>query len=163
MHTVLANLDDLTEVPDDNRPCPIIILFHNLKGFNEMFLYKLYKLMRTVETQLTVGAKALSFTCGPLTSLPDSFSITELAKGLNQQYAGRVLDLELYDPDWKSPKEKKVLEAWHANQERHNIPFNFVQEREDYCKSGWPSCKPVAKPSGENSKFTPSLTRFNHG
>ena len=30
----LHDLDDLTEVPDNDRPRPIIILFHNLKGFD---------------------------------------------------------------------------------------------------------------------------------
>ena len=50
----LRELDDLTEVPDDDRERPIIILFHNLKGFDGMFiLHDLYSDMQAVETQLS--------------------------------------------------------------------------------------------------------------
>ena len=113
--------------------------------------------MCTVETQLTVGAKVLSFTCGPLTfkdslcflkyplsSFPNTFGNTELKKGFfphasdtrkNQQYVGRIPELEFYDPVGKSAKEKKELEGWHADQERRNDHLDFAQEMEVFSKS----------------------------
>ena len=40
----LHDLDDLTEVPDDDRDRPVIVIFHNLKGFDGIFLLEeLYK------------------------------------------------------------------------------------------------------------------------
>ena len=45
-----------------------VIIFHNLKGFDGVFLlHSLYKKARTVEDQINVGNKVLSFSSGPLT------------------------------------------------------------------------------------------------
>ena len=93
----LHDLDGMMEVPNDDRSRPIVVLFHNLKGFDGMFiLHEMYKDMRIVETKLTVGAKVLSFQCGPVTfkdslcflsyplssSFPDTFGLTELKNGV---------------------------------------------------------------------------------
>ena len=97
-------------------------MFHNLKGLDGMFiLHDLYQPQQEVVDQLTVGAKVLSFKSGPLkfidslgflpmtlASFPSTLNMTELKKGFfprlfntpdNQQYVGRISDLEFYDPD----------------------------------------------------------------
>ena len=62
-----CDLDDLTEVPGKDQERKIPIVFHNLKGFDGVFLIKeLYKQQRQVAEQLTVGVKVLSFKSGPL-------------------------------------------------------------------------------------------------
>ena len=63
----LHNLDDVVALPDTEGGREILVVFHNLKGFDGMFiLHKLYQQQRKVVDQLTVGAKVLSFKSGPL-------------------------------------------------------------------------------------------------
>ena len=154
----LRDLDDLTDIPDSEDERTILVVFHNLKGFDGMFiLHKLYQQQREVVDQLTVGAKVLSFKSGPikfidslcflpmpLASFPSTFNLTELKKGFfphlfntpdHQQYVGRIPDLEFYDPDGMMAKKKEELTRWHADQLRRNVPFHFRQEMIDYCKS----------------------------
>ena len=62
----LHDLDDLVDVPDSDKERKFIVVFHNLKGFEVMFiLHELYQQQREVVDQLTVGAKVLSFRSGP--------------------------------------------------------------------------------------------------
>ena len=155
----LEELDDLAEVPDNNeQQREVIVVFHNLKGFDGIFLiHELYNQQRSLENQLTVGAKVLSFKSGPLTfidslcflpmplaSFSSTFNLTELKKGFfphlfnipaHQQYVGRIPDLEFYDPDGMMPAKKEELLQWHAEQVRRNVEFNFKQELIAYCKS----------------------------
>ncbi|CAH3144899.1 unnamed protein product, partial [Porites lobata] len=154
----LRDLDDLTDVPDCEGEREILVVFHNLKGFDGMFiLYELYQQQREVVDQLTVGAKVLSFRSGPLkfidslcflpmplASFSSTFNLTELKKGFfphlfntpdHQQYVGRIPDLEFYDPEGMMAKKKEELTRWHADQVRRNVPFHFQQEMIDYCKS----------------------------
>ena len=154
----LRDLDDLTDTPDSESEREILVVFHNFKGFNGMFiLHVLYQQQREVADQLTVGAKVLSFKIGavkfidslcflpmPLASFPSTFNLTELKKGFfpdlfntpdHQQYVGRIPDLEFYDPDGMMAKKKDELTHWHADQVRRNVMFNFKQEMIDYCKS----------------------------
>ena len=155
----LKHLDDYAHPADENiKKQPLIIIFHNLKGFDGIFIINsLYKAMRTVEEQLIIGAKVLSFKSGPLvfkdslcflpmplSSFPSTFNLTELKKGFfphsfntleHQDYRGPIPSLEYYDPDGMSPKMKEELQQWHADQVRRNVPFDFQQELEDYCKS----------------------------
>ena len=154
----LHDLDDLVDVSDSYQEREIIVVFHNLKGFDGMFfLHELYQQQREVVHQLTVGAKVLSFKSGPLkfidslcflpmplASFPSTFNLTELKKGFfqhlfntpdNQQYVGRIPDLEFYDPDGMMAKKKDQLTRWHADQVGRNVSFNFRQEMIDYCKS----------------------------
>ena len=45
----LRDLDDLTDVPDSEEERTIIVVFHNLKGFDGMFiLHELYQQQREV-------------------------------------------------------------------------------------------------------------------
>ena len=53
----------------------------------------------------------------------------------NQQYMGRIPDLEFYDPDRMMAKNKDELTRWHADQVRRNVSFNCREEMIDYCKS----------------------------
>lgn len=91
----LHELDDLTEVPGNEKQREVIVVFHNLKGFDGMFLiHELYDQQRPVENQITVGAKVLSFRSGPikfidslcflpmpLASFSSTFNLTESQKG----------------------------------------------------------------------------------
>ena len=167
----LRDLDDLTEQPpdmlaegeeddedDEDQDRLIFIIFHNLKGFDGNFILReLYLQQRSVTTQLTVGAKVLSFTSGPLvfkdscflpmplTSFPGTFGITELKKGYfphafnvpeNQSYVGRIPDVEFYDPEgMKDLKAKDQFERWHADQVSRGVEFDFQKEMEEYYKS----------------------------
>ena len=154
----LHELDDLVVVPDSEQQREMIVVFHNLKGFDGMFLInELYQQQREVINQLTVGAKVLSFKSGPLTfidslcflpmplaSFASTFNLTELKKGFfphlfntpeNQQYVGRIPDLEFYDPDGMMQNRKNELLQWHAEQVRRNVQFNFKEDLISYCQS----------------------------
>ena len=154
----LHELDELTVVQDSDREREIIIVFHNFKGFDSVFiLNELYQQQREVTEQLTVGAKVLSFKSGPLkfidslsflpmplASFASTFNLTELKKGFfphlfnlphHQNYVGRIPDLEFYDPDGMMPNKKEELLHWHSEQVRRNVPFNFQHEMIEYCKS----------------------------
>ena len=154
----LQDLDDLTEVPESDKMREIIVTFHNLKGFDGMFLiHELYDQQRLVENQITVGAKVLSFKSGTikfidslcflpmaLSAFSTTFNLTELKKGFfphlfnipaHQNYVGRIPDLEFYDPDSMMEEKKKELIRWHSGQVRQNVVFDFKQELLDYCKS----------------------------
>ena len=155
----LQELDDLAEVPDnDEQQREVIVVFHNLKGFDGVFVInELYQQQRQVINQLTVGAKVLSFTSGPLkfidslcflpmplASFPATFNLKELKKGFfphlfntleNQQYVGRIPDLEFYDADSMMSAKKQELLHWHNEQVARNVEFNFKQELIAYCKS----------------------------
>ena len=154
----LHELDDLTEVPGNEKQREVIVVFHNLKGFDGMFLiHELYDQQRSVETQITVGAKVLSFRSGPikfidslcflpmpLSAFSATFNLTELKKGLfphlfntpsNQNYIGRIPDLEFYDPDSMMVEKKEELINWHTQQVGLNVQFNFKEELIAYCKS----------------------------
>ena len=80
----------------------------------------------------------------PLASFSSTFNLTELKKGFfphlfntpdNQQYVGRIPDLEFYDPDGMMAKKKEELTRWHADKARRNVSFHFHQEMIDYFKS----------------------------
>ena len=61
------DLDDLTEVEDNEKERDIHVFFHNMKGFDGTFsMDELYKQQREVVNQLTVGAKVLHFQSGTI-------------------------------------------------------------------------------------------------
>ena len=154
----LEELDELADVPDSDSEREIIIVFHNFKGFDSVFiLNELYRQQRDVTEQLTQGAKVLSFKSGPLqfidslsflpmplASFASTFNLTELKKGFfphlfnlphHQNYVGRIPDIEFYDPDSMKPEKKEELTRWHAHQVLRNVPFDFQHEMIEYCKS----------------------------
>ena len=151
------HVDDLV-IDDDDMPRKIIVIFHNFKGYDGMFILKyLYDNHRDVEDQITVGTKVLSLTNGnivfkdslcflpfPLASFPDTFGIRELRKGFfphlfntatNQQYVGPIPAQEYYDPDGMSEKKKAEFLRWYTEQVSNNEQFNLRQEMESYCIS----------------------------
>ena len=154
----MQHLDDLAHPADRDVEEQEIILFHNLKGFDGLFiLLQLYKEHRMVEKQLTVGAKVLSSQSGPLTfkdslcflpmplsAFHATFGLVELKKGYfphefnrpeNQSYVGAIPPLSAFDPDGFSNKGKEALETWHAEQVRRGVVYDFAKELEEYCQS----------------------------
>ena len=154
----LHDLDDLLDVADKEQQREVTVIFHNLKGFDSMFiLHELYQQQREVINQLTVGAKVLSFKSGaitfidsfcflpmPLAAFASTFHLTELKKGFfphlfnipaHQNYVGRIPDLEFYDPDGMMSSKKQELINWHTQQVARNVQFNFKEELIAYCKS----------------------------
>ena len=156
--TFLHDLDEATDIPNDDRDREVIVIFHNLKGFDGVFIInELYVQKRTVENQLTIGCKVLAFQSGsltfkdslcfipfPLAAFPATFNLQELKKGFfphefnlphHQQYVGQIPEIEFFDPEGMSEKKKKELEDWHAKQVRDNVKYDFLKEMEEYCKS----------------------------
>ena len=66
----LHDLDDLMDVPDSDQEREILVVFHNLKGFDGMFiLHELYQQQREGVNQLTVGPKSCPSRADPSNSL----------------------------------------------------------------------------------------------
>ena len=181
----LHELDELADVQDSDRERDIIIVFHNFKGFDSVFIVnELYNQQREVTQQLTVGAKVLSFKSGPLkfidslsflpmplASFTATFNITELKKGFfphlfnlphHQSYVGRIPDIEFYDPDSMKPNKKEELLRWHSEQVRRNVPFDFQHEMIEYCKSDVAllkaGCEAFQKEFQQQAGFNPMET-----
>lgn len=82
---------------------PIIIVFHNLKGFDGNFiLQSLYADQRTVTAQLTVGAKVLSFQSGPLT-FKDSLFPAHAARQFSQNLRDHRAEKGVFSPRFQHP------------------------------------------------------------
>ena len=154
---LFEHLDDLT-VDEYGDPRKVIIIFHNFKGYDGMFVLKyLYDNHCDVENQVTVGTKVLSLINGdltfkdslcflpfPLSAFPSTFGITELHKGFfphlfntaaNQTYKGSIPDAKYYDPDSTSEKKKSEFLTWHAAKVAANHTFKLREEMEAYCIS----------------------------
>ena len=77
----LRNLDDLVDVTDRDEEREILVVFHNLKGFDGMFiLHELYQQQREVVDQLTVGTKVLSSKSGLLKFIDSRFFFTHATR-----------------------------------------------------------------------------------
>ena len=155
----IQKLDKLSRVPVGKKKTmerTVIVLFHNLKGFDGMFIINsLYKDGREVKNQFSMGAKVLCFTSGPLTfkdslcflsmplsSFPSTFGLRELKKGYfphgfntpeHQNYVGSIPPVHHFDPDGMKAEEKKEFEKWYA--EQVNVVYDFKKELEEYCRS----------------------------
>ena len=155
----IKKLDGLARVPIGKKKTqerPVIILFHNLKGFDGMFIMdSLYRDARAVTNQFTMGAKVLCFTSGPLTfkdslcflsfplsAFPATFGLQELKKGYfphgfntpeHQSYVGPIPAMHHFDPDGMKAKDKKAFETWYG--EQNQVVFDFKKEIEEYCQS----------------------------
>ena len=124
-------------VDDDGDDRRVIVVFHNLKGYDGMLLLcYMYAQHREVTGMVMVGAKVLSFSSDrltfkdslcflpfPLASFPVTFGIAELCKGFfphlfntaaNQSYVGLLPDARYYDPDGMSSKKRDEFLRWHA-------------------------------------------------
>ena len=150
-------LDELT-VDEYGDARKVIVVFHNLKGYNGMFVLQyLYENLRDVEDQVTIGTKVLSLKTGditfkdslcflsfPLAAFPATFGISELQKGFfphlfntldNQDYEGDIPAIEFYDTDGMSEKTKTEFLQWHAERVAENYNFNLKNEMKEYCIS----------------------------
>ena len=140
------------------RERPVIVLFHNLKGFDGVFILNaLYQDGRRVINQACMGAKVLTFKCGPITfkdslcflpfplsAFPATFGIQELKKGYfshgfntpdHQAYVGSIPAKSYYDPDGMKTKEKKEFETWYDEQVNRGEKYDFEKELIEYCHS----------------------------
>ena len=145
-------------VDQDGDDRPVIALFHNLKGYDGMFLLQYcYAHHREVTNQITVGTKILSFQSDRLTfkdslcflpfslaSFPTTFGIEELCKGFfphkfntaeTQDYEGPMPPRDTYDPDGMSVKKKAEFERWYDDKIAAENHFVMRREMEAYCIS----------------------------
>ena len=134
------------------------IFFHNLKGFDGIFMMDaLYKLNLKVTDIMGTGTKmlhfkhknlvfkdSLSFLNMPQTNFTNTFGLRELKKGWfphkfskleNFHYEGTIPDLHYYEPQDTSKDKKKACEDWHAKQVLNGEVWNFKKELLSYCES----------------------------
>lgn len=130
---------------------------HNLKGYDgRLTLARLFQLKEEITDMMWKGNKIQTFKwleriefrdsllhiTQPLASFPKVFGLDEMHKGYfpykfntpeRQNYVGPIPDLKFYDPQFKSPKERKALIKWHA--ENADKEYNFQEELVKYCIS----------------------------
>jgi len=147
-------LEEITMNQDgDDRD--VIIIFHNLKGYDGMFLLDYcYHHHREVTNQITLTTKILSFMTDrltfkdslcflpmPLANFPTTFGIQELTKGFfphlfdtlqNQEYRGPMPPASSYDPDGMSTKKKSEFKRWYADKVHNNYTFHLKRDMEAY-------------------------------
>ena len=134
------------------------IFFHNLKGFDGVFIMNsLYKLNLKVtdimgtETKILhfkhknlIFKESLSFLNMPLPNFTKTFGLVELKKGFfphkfskleNLKYQGKIPDLKYYEPQHMDEEKKKECEKWYAEQVVKGESWNFQTEMLEYCKS----------------------------
>ena len=145
-------------VDQDGDDRNVIAIFHNLKGYDGMFLLqRCYAKHLEVKDQITLGTKILSFKSDrikfkdtlcflpfPLANFPATFGINELCKGFfphkfntleNQNYEGPMPAAHYYDPEGMSAKKKAEFERWYAEKVAANYHFVMQQEMKAYCIS----------------------------
>ncbi len=147
-----------TLVPLDE---PVAMIAHNLKGYDgRLTLAKLFEQQSNTTTgfaqeMIWTGAKinvfkwnnitfrdSLLHIAQPLASFPKVFGLQEMAKGYfpylfstpeNQQYVGTMPDIHYFQPEFKSPKDRKEFLKWYD--EHKNDHYDFQQELLKYCQS----------------------------
>lgn len=148
-------LEDLA-VDQDGDDRNVIVILHNLKGYDGMFILQhCYATHREVTDQITVGTKILSLTSDRLTfkdllcflpfpNFPATLGINELCKAFfphkfntleNQDYEGPMPDATHYDPDGMSTKKKEEFERWYTEKVTADYHFVLRREMEACCKS----------------------------
>jgi len=162
------------DVDGDDRE--VIVLFHNLKGYDGMFILQhCYATYREVTDQITVGTKILSlrsdrltfkdalcFLPFPLANFPATFGINELCKGFfphkfntleNQEYEGPMPPRDMYDPDGMSAKKKAEFERWYGGKRKSTITtISYYDKKWKPTASRMSnSSKQAAKSSDKNS------------
>ena len=178
----VQKLEKLAWIPAGKKKLkerPVIVLFHNLKGFDGVFILKtLYTHHWSVTNQFSMGAKVLSFKTGPITfkdslcflpfplsAFPSTFGITELKKGYfphmfntpdHQDYVGSIPDKSFYDPEGMKPRDKTAFEEWYKVQ---TGTFDFKKELLEYCLSDVEllrkGCEAFVERFYQEAKFNP--------
>ena len=151
-------LNFLTQLTEDEYgdPREVICIFHNLKGYDSMFLqHQLVKEERKIEDIIAIGTKWLSFKVGQITfkdsfsflpmslsAFTSTFGLTELKKGFfphlfhtpdHQDYVGALPAASCYDPESMSNSKKKEFQVWYEEQVKKQHPFDLKQEPIAYC------------------------------
>ena len=177
----LSEMEELA-VDDDGDDRSVIVVFHNLKGYDGMLLLRhLYAEHREVTGMVTIGAKVLSFSSDRLTfkdslcflpfslaSFPSTFGLTELCKGFfphlfntadNQAYVGPVPDTHYYDPEGMSSKKRDEFLRWHATKVENGYVFDLQRDMARYCESDVKllkaGCSKFVKEFREAAQFDP--------
>ena len=177
----LSEMEELA-VDDDGDDRSVIVVFHNLKGYDGMLLLRhLYAEHREVTGMVTIGAKVLSFSSDRLTfkdslcflpfslaSFPSTFGLTELCKGffphlfntaVNQTYVGPVPDTHYYDPEGMSSKKRDEFLRWHAAKVENGYVFDLQRDMARYCESDVKllkaGCSKFVKEFREAAQFDP--------
>ena len=145
-------------VDRDGDDRQVIVIFHNFKSYDGMFIIQhLYDTHREVTNQVTIGVKILSLSSDlltfkdslcflpfPLASFPATFGLTELKKGFfphlfntmeNQEYEGPMPPRETYDPEGMAEKKQREFQTWYDDHCRRGYVFNLKEEMTDYCIS----------------------------
>ena len=143
-----------TEVLDEPRE--VIVLFHNFKGYDGMFILQfLYDQRVQVKDRICVGSKILSLKAGRLTfkdslcflpfglsAFASTFNLTETKKGFfphffnteaHQEYVGPWPEAKYYDPDGMKPDMRKAFDTWYTSVQ--HLEFNLHEEMIAYCQS----------------------------
>lgn len=158
------------------------IFFHNLKGFDGVFITNtLYKQNVKVTDIMGTGTKmlhfkhknfifkdSLSFLNMPVTNFTKTFGLTELKKGWfphkfskleNLKYEGEIPDLHYYEPQHMDEEKKKACEDWHAEQVAKGEVWNFQQDLLSYCESDVKllkeGCLKFAEDTQQDAGFNP--------
>ena len=169
-------------VDEDGDDRNVIVVFHNLKGYDGMLLLRyMYAEHREVTGMVTIGAKVLSFSSDRLTfkdslcflpfslaSFPSTFGLTELCKGFfphlfntlaNQAYVGPIPDAHYYDPDGMLAKKRDEFMRWHAAKVESGYEFDLQRDMARYCESDVKllkaGCSKFVKEFREAAQFDP--------
>ena len=178
----VQKLEKLAWIPAGKKKLkerPVIVLFHNLKGFDGVFILKtLYNHHWSVTNQFSMGAKVLSFKCGPITfkdslcflpfplaAFPTTFDIKETKKGYfphafntpqNQGYVGSIPAMHYYDPEGMKSQDKTKFEEWYRVQ---TGTFDFKKELLEYCLSDVEllrkGCEAFTNQFSQEARFNP--------
>jgi hypothetical protein len=141
---------------------PVAFLAHNLKGYDgRLTLAELFKPLysdTTISNMVWDGAKIHTFVweglihfrdsllhvAQPLSNFPKVFGLDEMYKGYfpyrfntleNQQYIGPYPPLSMYDPQFKSKKERASMAKWYQEKVERQEVFNMQEELLKYCES----------------------------
>ena len=153
----IREMDGLA-VDQDGDDRDVICVFHNLKGYDGMFILEyLYRQKRQVDRMVPIGAKMLSFVSDrlcfkdsvcflpfPLAAFSVTFGLTELHKGFfphafnteaNETYRGPMPPRDAYDPDGMTPSKREEFDAWYDARVAERYVFDLAKDMRSYCES----------------------------
>ena len=166
----------------EGKPYHFTIFFHNLKGFDGVFIIDaLYKMNLKVTDIMATGTKmlhfkqkhltfkdSLCFLNMPLTNFTKTFGLKELKKGgfphkfsklENLDYEGPIPSLQFFEPAQMNKEKKEECKTWHAEQVIEGKIWNFQTEMLEYCKSDVKllkeGCLKFAKDTKRDAGFNP--------
>jgi len=131
---------------------------HNAKGFDSQFLVQyLQEYGTTAPSVVTKGLEIISLEAGgvrvidslnflpmALSVMPKTFGINELKKGHfphmfntreNQNYVGKLPNIEHYNPDVMKPEAHDQVMKWYEAEAAKNEQFDLKKEMVEYCDS----------------------------